>query len=250
MGLLNTTNVADELVSIDKAEEPIADTQTSLLIKQFFEKYHSSQVVLLLVVLLGTSMVIGDGILSPTMSVLSAVSGLQIKFTDLDENHIVFFACIILVGLFALQHYGTDSVGFLFAPILIGWLTCISEVGIYIIFRWNPRVLCAVSPYYIYDFFKKAGKDGWSSLGGCIVLCITGAEAMFADLGHFCQLSVRIGFTAVVYPCLVLAYMGEAAYLSKHRMNLQSSFYKAIPGKLETYILYHSKELLCFTFSS
>ena len=88
-------------------------------------------------------------------------------------DHIVFFACIILVGLFALQHYGTHSVGFLFAPILIGWLICITGVGIYNIFRWNPRVLCAVSPYYIYDFFKKARKDAWSSLGG-IVLCITG----------------------------------------------------------------------------
>ncbi|XVF18207.1 hypothetical protein REPUB_Repub11eG0001600 [Reevesia pubescens] len=228
MGLLNTTNVADEHVSIDKDEESIEDTRTSLLIKQFFEKYHCSRVVLLLVVLLGTSMVIGDGILNPTMSVLSAVSGLQIKVTDLHENHIVFLACIILVGLFALQHYGTHSVGFLFAPILIGWLLCISGVGVYNIFRWNPRVLCAVSPYYIYNFFKKAGKDAWSSLGG-IVLCITGAEAMFADLGHFSQLSLRIGFTAVVYPCLVLAYMGEAAYLSKHKMNLQSSFYKAIP---------------------
>ncbi|XVF79513.1 hypothetical protein PTKIN_Ptkin14bG0229000 [Pterospermum kingtungense] len=228
MGLLNTTNVADEHVSIDKAEGPVADTQTSLIIKQFFEKYHSSRVVLLLVVLLGTSMVIGDGILCPTMSVLSAVSGLHIKVKDLHQNHTVFFACMILVGLFALQHYGTHNVGFLFAPILIGWLICISGVGLYNIFRWNPHVLCAVSPYYIYDFFKKAGKDGWSSLGG-IVLCITGAEAMFADLGHFSQLSVRIGFTAVVYPCLILAYMGEAAYLSKHRMNLQSSFYKAIP---------------------
>ncbi|OMO49808.1 potassium transporter [Corchorus olitorius] len=228
MGLLNTSDVADEHMSADKSEEFIEDTRSSLLIKHFFEKYKSSKVVLLLVVLLGTSMVIGDGILTPTMSVLSAVSGLQIKITHLHENHIVFLACIILVGLFALQHYGTHRVGFLFAPILIGWLICIAGVGIYNIFHWNPRVLYAVSPYYIYNFFKKAGKDGWCSLGG-IVLCITGTEAMFADLGHFSQLSVRIGFTAVVYPCLVVAYMGEAAYLSKHTMDLQSSFYKAIP---------------------
>nr|KJB13993.1 hypothetical protein B456_002G105200 [Gossypium raimondii] len=228
MGLLNATNEADKHESIEKAEEPVEDTGTSLLIKQFFEKHHSSQVVLLLVVLLGTSMVIGDGILSPTMSVLSAVSGLQVKVTDLHDNCILFFACTILVGLFALQHYGKHNVGFLFAPILICWLICITGVGIYNIYHWNPCVLHAVSPYYIYNFFKKAGKDGWSSHGG-IVLCITGAEAMYADLGHFSKLSIRIGFTAVVYPCLVLAYMGEAAYLSKHRMNLQSSFYKAIP---------------------
>ncbi|KAG4214032.1 hypothetical protein ERO13_A01G096200v2 [Gossypium hirsutum] len=201
MGILNATNEADKHESTEKAEEPVEDTGTSLLIKQFFEKHHSSKVVLLLVVLLGTSMVIGDGILSPTMS-----------------DCILFFACIILVGLFALQHYGTHNVGFLFAPLLICWLICITGVGIYNIYHWNPCVLHSVSPYYIYNFFKKAGKDGWSSLGG-IVLCITGAEAMYADLG----------FTAVVYPCLVLAYMGEVAYLSKHRMNLQSSFYRAIP---------------------
>ncbi|PPS11396.1 hypothetical protein GOBAR_AA09244 [Gossypium barbadense] len=225
MGILNATNEADKHESTEKAEEPVEDTGTSLLIKQFFEKHHSSKVVLLLVVLLGTSMVIGDGILSPTMSVLSAVSGLQVKVTDLHDNCILFFACIILVGLFALQHYGTHIVGFLFAPLLICWLICITGVGIYNIYHWNPCVLHSVSPYYIYNFFKKAGKDGWSSLGG-IVLCITGAEAMYADLGHFSKLSIRIGFTAVLYPCLVLAYMGEVAYLSKHRMNLQSSFYK------------------------
>ncbi|TYI42645.1 hypothetical protein ES332_A01G113600v1 [Gossypium tomentosum] len=216
MGILNATNEADKHESTEKAEEPVEDTGTSLLIKQFFEKL--SKVVLLLVVLLGTSMVIGDGILSPTMSILSAVSGLQVKVTDLHDNCILFFACIILVGLFSLQHYGTHNVGFLFAPLLICWLICITGVGIYNIYHWNPCVLHSVSPYYIYNFFKKARKDGWSSLGG-IVLCITGAEAMYADLG----------FTAVVYPCLVLAYMGEVAYLSKHRMNLQSSFYRAIP---------------------
>ncbi|GJN39091.1 hypothetical protein PR202_gb28187 [Eleusine coracana subsp. coracana] len=110
------------------------------------------------------------------------------------------------------------------------------SIGIYNISKWNPSVVRALSPYYIYNFFRKAGKDGWSSLGG-IVLCITaarflGAEAMFADLGHFSKLSLRLGFTIVVYPCLVLAYMGEAAYLSKHREDLQSSFYKALPDNV------------------
>jgi KUP system potassium uptake protein len=77
------------------------------------------------------------------------------------------------VGLFALQHYGTHRVGFLFAPILISWLACIGGIGIYNLLKWNPSVVRALSPYYIYNFFRKAGKDGWSSLGG-IVLCITG----------------------------------------------------------------------------
>ncbi|KAK9274588.1 hypothetical protein L1049_021837 [Liquidambar formosana] len=228
MGLLNSSHSACDRISSYNSGIPIKETRTSLLIKEFFEKHQSSRIVLLLVVLLGTGMVIGDGILTPTMSVLSAVSGIKIKITNLHDGYTVLMACIILVGLFALQHYGTQRVGFLFAPIVISWLLCISVLGIYNIIHWNPRIVCALSPYYIYNFFKKAGKDGWSSLGG-IILCVTGAEAMFADLGHFSQLSVRIAFSGVVYPCLVLAYMGEAAYLSKNKMDLQSSFYKAIP---------------------
>ncbi|XP_028063823.1 probable potassium transporter 13 isoform X2 [Camellia sinensis] len=233
-GLLSTSHGAlHRVTSSDNAGTSVKETKTSLLIKDFFEKHHSSRVVLLLVVLLGTSMVIGDGILTPTMSVVSAVNGLRIKITvtDLHGYYTSLIACVILVGIFALQHYGTHRVGFLFAPILISWLVCISGIGIYNIIYWNPQVVYATSPYYAYNFFKLAGKDGWRSLGG-VVLCITGAEAMFADLGHFSQLSLRITFIVVVYPCLVLAYMGEAAYLTKNKMELQSSFYKAIPERI------------------
>ncbi|KAG8074949.1 hypothetical protein GUJ93_ZPchr0006g46465 [Zizania palustris] len=232
MGLLNSIH-ADHggSVSAYSQEEPCKESRNSLLIKAFFEKHHSLRVLLLLFVLMGTSMVIGDGVLTPTMSVLAAVSGLRIKFPELHENYTVLLACVVLIGLFALQHYGTRRVGFLFAPILVSWLTCIGGIGIYNIIKWNPRVIRALSPYYIYNFFRKAGRDGWSSLGG-IVLCLTGAEAMFADLGHFSKLSLRLGFTVGVYPCLVLAYMGEAAYLSRHREDLQSSFYKALPDRV------------------
>lgn len=91
-------------------------------------------------------------------------------------NHadcIVIIACAILVALFALQRYGTRRVGFLFAPVLITWLACITIIGAYNIVKWNPGVFQALSPYYIYNFFRETGKDGWSSLGG-IVLCVTG----------------------------------------------------------------------------
>ncbi|KAJ0960459.1 hypothetical protein J5N97_001665 [Dioscorea zingiberensis] len=99
-------------------------------------------------------------------------------------------ACLILVCLFALQHYGTHRVGFLFAPIVVMWLLCISSIGVYNILHWNPHVYRALSPYYMYKFLKKTQRDGWMSLGG-ILLCITGSEAMFADLGHFSQLSIK-----------------------------------------------------------
>nr|UWK23386.1 KUP6.2 [Olimarabidopsis pumila] len=126
-------------------------------------------------------------------------------------------ACIILIGLFALQHYGTHRVGFLFAPVILLWLMCISAIGVYNIFHWNPHVYQALSPYYMYKFLKKTQSRGWMSLGG-ILLCITGSEAMFADLGHFSQLSIKIAFTSLVYPSLILAYMGQAAYLSQHHV--------------------------------
>ncbi|XP_068656010.1 probable potassium transporter 13 [Aristolochia californica] len=228
MGLLNTTHAIHEQLSTYASCSSFKETRTSLMLKEFFEKHRSSRIVLLLVVLLGTSMVIGDGVLTPAMSVLSAVSGVQVKIPHLHESYVVFTACIILLGLFALQHFGTHRIGFLFAPVLILWLLCISMLGIYNTIQWNPRIVYALSPYYAYVFFKKAGKDGWISLGS-IVLCVTGGEAMFADLGHFSRRSIRIAFTAFVYPALVLAYMGEAAYLSKNKKDLQRSFYRAIP---------------------
>ncbi|KAG0471153.1 hypothetical protein HPP92_015699 [Vanilla planifolia] len=177
-----------------------------------------------------TSMLVGDGVLTPTISVLAAVSGIRVKVPELNEKYAIFTACVILVGLFALQHYGTHRIGFLFAPVPICWLGCIVTIGIYNILTWNPLIMKALSPHYIYKYFKDTGQDGWRSLGG-VVLCITGAEAMFADLGHFSKLSLRMAFATLVYPSLVLAYLGEAAYISKHKENLQTSFYRSIPGK-------------------
>ncbi|KAG9439449.1 hypothetical protein H6P81_019614 [Aristolochia fimbriata] len=228
LGLLNTPHAIHEQLSTYTSCSSSKETRTSLMLKEFFERHCSSRIVLLVVVLLGTSMVIGDGVLTPAMSVLSAVSGVQVKLPHLHESYMVFTACLILVGLFALQHFGTHRVGFLFAPVSILWLLCISVLGIYNTMRWNPKIVYALSPYYVYKFFKKAGKDGWRSLGS-IVLCVTGGEAMFADLGHFSRFSIRIAFTAFVYPALVLAYMGEAAYLSKNKTDLQRSFFRAIP---------------------
>ncbi|KAJ6324277.1 hypothetical protein OIU76_011558 [Salix suchowensis] len=148
-------------------------------------------------------------------------------------------ACTILIGLFALQHYGTHRVGFLFAPVVFVWLMCISAIGIYNIIHWNPHVYQALSPYYMYKFLRKTQRGGWMSLGG-ILLCITGSEAMFADLGHFSQLSIKIAFTSLVYPSLILAYMGQAAYLSQHHVidnDYHIGFYVSVPGKLRWPVL-------------
>ncbi|CAM6095907.1 unnamed protein product [Calypogeia fissa] len=196
--------------------------------KILLERHKYLRTGLLLVVLLGTSMVIGDGVLTPSISVLSAVTGLQVAIPGIDDHWMVVLACFILVCLFALQHFGTQKVAFMFAPVVLAWLFCISGVGLYNIIHHNPRALQALSPYHIYKYFKVTGQDGWMALGG-IVLCITGSEAMFADLGHFSQRSIKIAFTVLVYPSLVISYTGQAAYLSKHPGNIGNSFFKAVP---------------------
>ncbi|XP_054823376.1 potassium transporter 6-like [Prosopis cineraria] len=208
--------------------------------KMALEKHKVLQKILLVLALIGTSMVIGDGVLTPSLSVFSAVSGVELSMSKEHHRCVEIPAtCIILIGLFALQHYGTHRVGFLFAPIIITWLFCISTIGVYNIFYWNPQVYKAISPYYVYRYLRKAQGEKLVSLGG-ILLCITGSEAMFADLGHFSQLSIKLAFTSVVYPSIVLAYMGHAAYLSKHHniiYNYHFGFYASVPDKLRWPVL-------------
>ncbi|CAN1151264.1 Potassium transporter 6 [Linum perenne] len=236
---LPNRQVADEELSeYKKIKEEDFDSNSSL--KSTMEKHRVLQRILLVLALVGTCMVIGDGVLTPALSVFSAVSGVELSVSKEHHKYIeVPASCIILIALFALQHYGTHRVGFLFAPVVLIWLLCISAIGIYNIFYWNPQVYQALSPYYMYKFLKKTQRGGWMSLGG-ILLCITGSEAMFADLGHFSQLSIKIAFTSLVYPSLILAYMGQAAYLSTHHVmenDYQIGFYVSVPDKLRWPVL-------------
>ncbi|KAI5435107.1 potassium transporter 1 [Lathyrus oleraceus] len=227
LSMLPNQQPADEDLSAYSTEDS-ADTWQSSRLKLFFEKHPRFQKGLLIFVLLGTCMTIGDGVITPAISVFSAVSGVQVKINQLHDNYVAIVSCIILVGLFSIQHHGTHRVAFLFAPVVAAWLLCISGVGIYNIFRWNRQVYRALSPIYMYRFLKTNGMEGWLSLSG-VVLSITGVETMYADMGHFSALSIKIAFTCLVYPCLILAYMGEAAFLSKHHYDIKRSFYKAIP---------------------
>ncbi|ERN05926.1 hypothetical protein AMTRI_Chr10g231030 [Amborella trichopoda] len=239
VSFLPNCQVADEALSTYK-KDSLPETSIGSRVKLLLEKHKVLQRVLLILALIGTCMVIGDGVLTPAISVFSAVSGLELSMSKEHHKYAeVPIACIILVGLFALQHYGTHRVGFMFAPIVITWLLCISIIGVYNIFHWNPHVYQALSPYYMYKFLKKTQRGGWMSLGG-ILLCITGSEAMFADLGHFSQLSIQIAFTFVVYPSLILAYMGQAAYLSMHHViesHYHIGFYVSVPEKIRWPVL-------------
>ncbi|CAL0331508.1 unnamed protein product [Lupinus luteus] len=231
VGLLPNRQQADEHISSFRLKLPSLEMKRALKIKDTLEKNKSLKTLLLLLVLLGTSMVIGDGILTPAMSVLSAVSGLQGEIESFGTEEVVIISIIVLVALFSIQQFGTGKVGFMFAPILALWFFSLGSIGAYNMVKHDITVLRAINPAYIYYFFKKNGKHAWSALGGC-VLCITGAEAMFADLGHFSVRAIQIAFTCVVFPCLLLAYMGQAAYLMKNPTSYINIFYDSVPGSL------------------
>ncbi|TKY58626.1 Potassium transporter 6 [Spatholobus suberectus] len=242
VGLLPNCQLADEELSEYKKSSYGVAPERSLAsrLKSLLERHKVLQRILLVLALLGTCMVIGVGVLKPAISVFSAVSGLELSMSKEHHRYVeVPGACIILIGLFALQRYGTHRIGFLFAPIVCIWLFCISAIGIYNIFHWNPHVYQALSPYYVFQFLRKTRRGGWMALGG-ILLCITGSEAMFAGLGHFSQLSIKIAFASFVYPSLILAYMGQAAYFSRHHdveQEYHFGFYVSVPEKLRWPVL-------------
>ncbi|KAL5723663.1 Potassium transporter 23 [Ranunculus cassubicifolius] len=231
VNLLPNRQQADEYISSFKLKLPTPELERALSIKETLEKKSTMKTLLLLLVLMGTSMIIGDGILTPAMSVMSAVSGLQGQVPGFDSDAVVIVSIVILIGLFNIQRFGTSKVGLSFAPALSLWFICLGSIGIYNIFKHDITVLRAFNPAYIYYFFKRNSVKAWSALGGC-VLCITGAEAMFADLGHFSVLSIQIAFTCVVFPCLLLGYLGQGAYLMKHPSSAERIFYDSVPNGL------------------
>ncbi|XP_012850979.1 PREDICTED: potassium transporter 5-like [Erythranthe guttata] len=158
---------------------------------------------------------------------LSAVGGIK----PLHEEAVVYVSIAILIVIFCVQRFGTDKVGYTFAPAICLWFLFISGIGLYNLFKHDLGVLRAFNPKYIFDYFKRNGKRGWVSLGG-VVLCITGTEAMFADLGHFNVRAVQISFSGIVFPSLLAAYIGQAAYLTKFPENVAHTFYDSIPGPI------------------
>ncbi|KAL6972046.1 Potassium transporter, partial [Sarracenia purpurea var. burkii] len=196
--------------------------------KSFLEESSTAQNVLTCVVLLGTCMVIGDGALTPATSVLSALTGIQSLSPKITQGHVVIMAVVLLLVLFLFQRFGTSKVSITFSPIMLMWFGTNFLIGIYNIAKYEPTIFKGLSPHYIITFFSRNGRDGWTLLGA-IFLCITGAEAMFADLGHFNKGAIQLAFSSFVYPALIVTYAGEAAYLTKHPNNIGNTFYSSIP---------------------
>uniref|UniRef100_A0A0E0JT88 Potassium transporter n=1 Tax=Oryza punctata TaxID=4537 RepID=A0A0E0JT88_ORYPU len=147
------------------------------------------------------------------------------------SEHVVVLSAVILVLLFLVQRFGTSRVSFTFSPIMLLWFASIAGIGVYNIVTYHPPILKAVSPHYIYYYFAKNKRVGWEQLGA-VILCITGAEALFADMGHFNKSSIQVAFSTAVFPSLILAYSGQAAYLIKNPGDLSTAFYSSIPAPL------------------
>ncbi|KAL0457970.1 UNVERIFIED_CONTAM: Potassium transporter 5 [Sesamum latifolium] len=205
--------------------------QRALKVKSKLENSKFAKLFLLFATMLGTSMVIGDGVLTPCISVLSAVGGIKEATSAMTEDRIVWASIAILVCLFMVQRFGTDKVGYSFAPIICVWFSLIAGIGVHNFIKYDPSVIKAINPKYILDYFRRNKDQAWISLGG-VVLAITGTEALFADVGHFSVRSIQISMCSVTYPALILAYTGQASFLRKNNHLVSDTFYKSIPDPL------------------
>ncbi|XP_062172513.1 probable potassium transporter 17 isoform X5 [Alnus glutinosa] len=226
IGILSSKRASTNSSSLSHSMDEVTKKQSKL--RFFFESSGVARRVLLFVAILGMCMLIGDGILTPAISVLSAMDGLRAPFPSVSKSLVEALSATVLVVLFLLQKFGTSRVSFLFSPIMGMWTLTIPLVGIYSIIHHYPTIFKALSPHYIIHFFLRNGKEGWLLLGGT-VLCITGSEALFADLGHFNRSSIQIAFLFTIYPSLVLTYAGQTAYLIKYPNDHDDGFYKFIP---------------------
>ncbi|KAI1083043.1 potassium transporter [Whalleya microplaca] len=177
---------------------------------------------------LAVSMVIADGVLTPAQSVLGAVQGLAVVSPDISSSTIVGASCGILVLLFVIQPLGITKLASAFAPIVILWLAFNAGFGIYNLVMYDESVLKAFSPYFAIHFFMEKKTAAWRMLGG-ILLAFTGVEALFADLGAFSMRAIQISWLCWCYPCLLLAYIGQAAYMSVHPEAYSNPFYNCLP---------------------
>ncbi|KAK3425618.1 hypothetical protein EUGRSUZ_F02234 [Eucalyptus grandis] len=227
VSLIPNQQPEDREVSNYKLDIPSNQLRRSEKIKGILENSKSAKIMLFLVTIMATSMVIGDGVLTPCISILSVMSGINSLNTDAQ----VWISVAILIILFSVQRFGTDRIGFSFAPIILIWFTSLIGIGLFNLIKYDIGVLRAFNPKYIGDYFKRNGKEAWISLGG-IFLCITGTEAMFADLGHFNVRAIQISSSFILFPTLVTVYSGQAAFLMKNPTSYANTFYDSVPGPL------------------
>jgi KUP system potassium uptake protein len=175
---------------------------------------------------LGLALFFGDGMLTPAISVLSAVEGLEAESSAFAPL-VVPLTVVILVALFAFENRGTAKVGGLFGPIMAVWFAVLAALGLYSVIR-TPQVLWALSPYYAFAGFIHAPAQSFVALGA-VVLAVTGCEALYADMGHFGKHPIRLAWVYIVLPALVLDYLGQAAAILRNPHVTATVFYEVAP---------------------
>lgn len=234
VALIPNQQAEDELVSSSsRHRKPSAPFRRAQWMKNLLEASKPAKLTLFFLTIFATALAISDSILTPSISVLSAVNGLKLRSPNLTTDQVVWITVGILVAFFAVQHLGTVKIGYTFAPIVVIWLLLISGIGIYDLIKYDVGTLKAFNPKYIIDYFRRNKKKGWVSLGE-ILLCFTGTEALYADLGYFSIKSIQLSFSFGLLPSVLLSYIGQAAYLRKH-MDMQyvpNAFFNSIPSTL------------------
>ena len=177
---------------------------------------------------LAVTMVIADGLLTPAQSVLGAVQGIKVVSPNISKGTIIGVTDAILVVLFLVQPFGITKITVAFAPIVIIWLAFNAVFGIYNLAKYDAGVFVAFNPGYAFQFLIRHGEHGWRMLSGTL-LSFTGVEALFADLGAFSLPAIRISWLCYTFPCLLLAYIGQAAYISVHPEAYSNPFFNAAP---------------------
>jgi KUP system potassium uptake protein len=183
--------------------------------------------ILAILGIFGAALFYGDGVITPAISVLSAVEGMKVAIPTLPHWVVPVTSVVILFLLFALQRHGTERVGKLFGPVMVIWFVVIAGIGVNMIAQ-NPHVLLALNPMYGVKFFMSHGLQAFIALGG-VVLALTGAEALYADMGHFGKKPIRLAWFGFVLPALMLNYFGQGALLLDHPEAIDNPFFKLVP---------------------
>ena len=174
----------------------------------------------------GTAIFFGDGVITPAISVLSAVEGMEVAAPGL-ERYVVPITLVVLTLLFMVQKHGTSGIGKFFGPITALWFVVLAGLGLYHVAQ-NPAVLAAMNPLYAVRFVVEHPMLAFVALGA-VILCATGAEALYADMGHFGKLPIRVAWFSLVMPALVLNYFGQGAMLLAHPENVENPFFEMAP---------------------
>ncbi|HVU18946.1 MAG TPA: KUP/HAK/KT family potassium transporter [Candidatus Didemnitutus sp.] len=183
--------------------------------------------VFTIVVLFGAALLYGDGVITPAVSVLGAVEGLKSFSATYEEGAIVIISCAILILLFAFQSKGTKAIGGVFGPIMLLWFVAIGATGLWHLVH-NPAVLAAVNPLWGLRLLREYPGSA-SAILGAVVLSVTGAEALYADMGHFGRRTISYAWYGVAYPALVLNYLGQGAHALTHPGDIDTLFFTLVP---------------------